>query len=533
MATVNVSGTAYITQIEDALLLADSEGRDADVDLLREELMSAVNTQMDAPPEREYYGEPIEEDGQYQIGGDVSKLGIAGEVIAAPVEAAMSMGTGAAADLYGNMVGGVRYAQDPTTGPMVAESTKEMLTYQPRTQGGKNILENFSKNFKWLSDAMNKPMEWGQDIYEDVPEGETAGPIREAIARNVAGLPEYIGMGIAGTGLIPKVKITQPNTLDSIKANAQNLYDKVDLSTVQIEAKAFAPFKDHMLKTLDKVGINAFDKPIFSKALTKLKAFKEPTVKQLREIKTNLDAPIKSNVDFNSYWGNYIKNQIDTFIKNATPAGVSKGKDKIAEVGKNLEEADDLWNSYKQGETLEKMKKKAKISRAVSPFGDWDTALTTEARSLLNSDRKSLGMNQETLTGLEDLIIGTKNKNRIRSMAGWSPAVSSARGAPAQTATIAASMAGLAGYSGGSVVTAAIAAGIPITLGFAAQKLANFMTKADFAALQNAIINRGGTPTKVIDDLSQKYKVNIGSLIMEANSGIGESEGTSLSDLMP
>ena len=158
---------------------------------------------------REDYGQPIVQDGQYQVGGDVSNLV---EGIGGVVEPALSMATGTGAEIYGNMVGGLRYITDPVSAPGVAEDLKQDLTYQPRTQLGQSVMQGYGELMEPVAEVMEMPRELGEQMYED--------GYPEWLARNMAGLPEYTGALFAAAGLkrpAPRLsKLKAPSTEDAL-----------------------------------------------------------------------------------------------------------------------------------------------------------------------------------------------------------------------------------------------------------------------------------------------------------------------------
>lgn len=355
--------------------------------------------------------------------------------------------------------------------------------------------------------------------------------LEEGAVSAVAGPILNKGIGALGNRLFKgKAKAlseaSQPTTdLSQLRSDAKDLYKIVDNSKVQVHSRAFKPFKNWLLKDLSRQGVDVTDNifkndyPKLNKALKKLNALEEPTLKQLGSIKRNLESPIKSG-GADAYFAHQIDSEISKFIKNMTPAAASKGKELVTNVGQTLEKADDLWSRMVQGKSLEKMWNKAQRSESVARHGDWDSALSAESRSLLNSDKRMLGIDDSVATSLDDLITGDMAKRLTRSGASMSPAASSARGAAPTVATV---LAATAGYAGGGPAGALLTAGAPITMGFGFQKLLNKMTKSEFKRIQHAIVNKGQKEVEeLLFELTNKYNIAAKSLALPATA-IGSS----------
>lgn len=109
-------------------------------------------------------------------------------------EAALALGSGMAADMYGNMVGGVRYATDPVSAPGVAEDVKQRFTYQPRTEAGQQIMRQYGGFMKPVAETIEKARLGDEALEAGLP---------EPVARFAEGIPEYGSAVLAGFGLKP------------------------------------------------------------------------------------------------------------------------------------------------------------------------------------------------------------------------------------------------------------------------------------------------------------------------------------------
>jgi hypothetical protein len=140
----------------------------------------------------EYYGEPVVKDGQYQVGGEVSRIK---EGLGGIVEPALTMGTGMVAETVGNIGGG--NPDNPMAGPESAERIKKTMTYQPRTLMGRQILQGQAEALQPVADVVESARLGDEALEAGAPEW---------VAKNAEAIPEYISAVISGMGLLPKAK---------------------------------------------------------------------------------------------------------------------------------------------------------------------------------------------------------------------------------------------------------------------------------------------------------------------------------------
>jgi hypothetical protein len=94
---------------------------------------------------REYYGEPVVKDGQYQVGGPATVK--AEEIAGGAVEPIMTMATGTAAYTPAQFSGAMQAASnpnDPMAGPKARDRFQKFFTYTPRTESGKEVLQGWA-----------------------------------------------------------------------------------------------------------------------------------------------------------------------------------------------------------------------------------------------------------------------------------------------------------------------------------------------------------------------------------------------------
>lgn len=174
-------------------LLEEAEAR-GDMDTANAVLDRLEAMQSTEQPAREYYGDPIVKDGQYQVGGEVPSFHFGRDVVVPNVEAAATLATGAAGDIAGNIVGGVQMYADrdnPLAGPQARDFISDMLTYKPRSEGAKRLLQGYVDKLRPINEIIEKAR-----LHEQA--ADAGLPVW--LQKNAAGIPEFLGAPLAGLG---------------------------------------------------------------------------------------------------------------------------------------------------------------------------------------------------------------------------------------------------------------------------------------------------------------------------------------------
>ena len=305
-------------------------------------------------------------------------------------------------------------------------------------------------------------------------------------------------------------------TLDDLKEGYKAAYKVVDESKVQISEKAYKPFKDFVFAEMKKDygSVKYFGK--MGPAMDKLMSLKNPTLKDLAGIRRMLQSAKKGDPTQQTI-ANRIDKNITDYIKYLSPTDVTKGKSKILGVGDKLKEGDALFSRHAQGTTLEKMTQRASRAKPGS-----DDALSAQARSFLNSEKKRIGMDKKVLTKLDDMIEGDTNKQLIRFGASMQPSAASARG------PVATMVSGGAGFMAGGPVGAAIAAAVPTVAGSAFSAIANKLTRDEMKAITHIAMNKGQEELgDIVEKMISKYTTGATAATLAATP-----QATELSDMV-
>lgn len=173
-------------------------------------------------PVREDYGEPVVEDGQFQIGGEVSRIK---EGIGGAVEPALSLASGMVAGTVAPIGGGIQQLlnpNNPTAGFQARDRIQEALTYQPRTSAGQRVVQGMGETLAPVGEVIEKARLGDEALEAGLP---------EFIARQAEAIPEYAGAGLAALGLpaarqkppLSAPRVTKTGVMESAPSPVANI----------------------------------------------------------------------------------------------------------------------------------------------------------------------------------------------------------------------------------------------------------------------------------------------------------------------
>lgn len=281
-------------------------------------------------------------------------------------------------------------------------------------------------------------------------------------------------------------------SLGDLKTGYKAAYKVADDSGVQISESAYTPFKAFIKRQIAKdYGAAKYIKGM-ENPTEELFRLKNPTIKELMGVRNMIDVAIKGNKNSKTA-GMKLDKQIVDYIEYLAPVDVTKGANKVLGVGKKIKEGDALFNRHAQGTTIQKMIDRKATSGA-------DKKLSAEARKILNSEKKQLGMDDKVIQKLDDMEEGTGLKQLIRFGASLNPSMASARN------PVATMMTGGAGFMAGGPVGAAIAAAVPTGIGVAFTQIANKMSKVEIEKIKHIAMNKGQEElADIIERMVGKY----------------------------
>jgi hypothetical protein len=320
-------------------------------------------------------------------------------------------------------------------------------------------------------------------------------------------------------------QITPTKTLESLTKDSKDFYKAAENSGVIVKGSTYKPFRDKLLDFLEAEAIDGQTYPKIGKAVRRLAKLENPSYKDIEAVKKLLKQARISSVPDDRRVGRIIGDEVDNLIDNLTPADLIAGK--VDDLSSNLKNAKKLWSQKSQVETIDEIEQRAKRSSAFRDQDDLDKAVRSKVVPTLDNPRKKIGLDENVVSSLEEIVSGTPGKKLARSLAGITPGSHTQRGL---IPTVGAAGVGVALTGSPAGLILGIVPGIS---GSVARKIANKMTKKELETLKNAIVNKGQLESdEIIQALMEQYAPLIaGASASVAGSTSGEAN-TTLQDMM-
>lgn len=520
---------ATIEQMEKAILLADSEDRQDDVDFIKEMILKARAAET---PDKPNTGQGSFLDPAAQgitmglsdeikgtgalfakffadiTGQGLEKSGITGEDLTykdmyegvrdstrediASFEE-RNPKTALALEATGGLIsGGVGAGRALGTKAFREADKLEQMLKVAKVGGAESALYGFGKG-EGQEDSISRAMT------EGIKGTILAPAIQQAVRKALPMFREIKGKA-------KKIQETMmPTTnLDDLTAQSKAAYKKLDQADIKVRSRPYRKFAKSALDDAHSVGISGRSRKTMSGAMDELASLTNPTFTDLFKVRKLLtSARMNMNDPGLRSAANTMTKRIDDFMGSLTEKQVSKGN--IANVRNLLSEARDTWHRQAQVTTLDDMRTRAMRSEA-NISGDADLAIRSKLRTIMDNEKKSLPFDETELDAMESIIVGSPRKKIYRRIGEMAPGSRTARG---EAPTVAAAIIGSA--QKGKAKVALFAATLPSIVGGTFKALSNRSTKKELDNLMDAIVNKNQIDLEeIIDTLVRRQDSKIG-----------------------
>lgn len=345
----------------------------------------------------------------------------------------------------------------------VVESVKDQLTYNPKSEVGKDYQQNIGEALQPVAETIQDTEKFlGDSVYE-----ATGSPL---LAAGAATIPTAVLelIGVKGSGAIKKsdnaLSSSVPAALNQaspeisdLKSRARSLYDEVSESGATVNQDDYINLAIELNDIAKKSGFDANLTPKSKGVLQRIESDidKDLTVSdidQLRKVaqvaSNSIDNPTDAAI------GSKIIDKIDDFLDQQGGKLAAKGG---ADVGKKYKEARNLWQRVKKTEQLDEA-----VFRAEQAASGFENGLRNEMRSILRNKKKRRGYNAKEIAAMKQISEGGTLENTMKRLSrlGY--------GADQQTNVLAALMAG--GF--GAQLLGPVGVAAPILIGNTSAKIA-------------------------------------------------------------
>jgi len=455
------------------------------------------------------------------FGGFVSDVG---KNVAGLPETALSIGSQAVAPIaagYGGMVTGLGRTLDGEAykAGSDVEAIQSALTFQPKTDFGKEMLENTVGMIGSAADAVGlvDAIKWLEESGKEAGEvGEELGlpPSVNALLETAPQmLPEMLALvtqtrqvkpllEAAGKADISSIVKKKPSTdklltesspdVNTLKSRSRDIYDEIDESGVYISNKAFDRLEADVQATARKMGADKNVTPTVSGVLDRFKeelgSYKKISdIDTVRKVAQNA---AKSPNSAEAAIGSAIISDIDDFLGGLTNKDIVGDFDS-AIIGDKLKSARGLWSRAKKSELLQESFNKADLQAS-----GFENGLRVQFRQILSNPKKRRGFSKQELAEMEKVVKGTPIGNMAKFLGKFG--ISEGQATSMLGASIGTGGGAALGSAIGGVSGAGVGAVLVPAIGQVSKALAQKLTKNQ-GFLTDALVRAGADGRKIAD----------------------------------
>lgn len=341
--------------------------------------------------------------GQQILGGLENIASIATSAISEPVAGLR----GLAAQVAG---------EDPT---QAIESTREALTFQPRTETGKKQQQSIAETLAPVGEAVTSIEKGlGDSVFE-----LTGSPTLAAAATSLpTAVLELLGFKGSKTLTKPSaLKTTKKQVQKAIvesapevrqlKKVARQVYDEIDNSGVSLKPGSYDRMLENVEQATKKSGLDARVTP---RAAGALEVLRDATgrgvnigeVDTLRKVAQN----VAKNIDpTESALGNIIVSEIDDFLDNLKASDINKGTESAAKTGKKFKAARKLWGRARRSELIQEA-----IEKGEKRASGAENGIRIELDKITRNKKLSKFFPKDELKAINDVVKGDFAQNMTK-----------------------------------------------------------------------------------------------------------------------
>lgn len=330
-------------------------------------------------------------------------------------EALGSMISGAIAEPIAGIAGlFVTPFTDVDTGVQTINKVRDLLTYDPRTDAGKQRLQQIGQVLEPVAEGLENVSEFTGDLGFNTAkqlgaDDETAAAFGAAGKTAPSALLEALGFKGLRSSTLRKTVDAPVNvkqavrqsapTVKQIRDKANQLYTQLDNSGVKIKPQVY----DNFVSSLEKSISKEIDAGLHPKSAAVLKRLKSEAGEAKSFIDMNNLRQLAADAAFTI-------DQSDARIGKKILNRIDDGIDRISEAaGGDARGARSLWRRARVSETIGDM-----IENASMTASGFENGLRIEARKILKSKKRQRGFSKAELQALKDLENGSTAQNAAK-----------------------------------------------------------------------------------------------------------------------
>lgn len=423
------------------------------------------------------------------------------------IEPAATLVSGAIAEPIAGIAGIAKAAFAPSPeeavrrGAEAVETTREALTFQPKTEEGQKSLQSLGKALAPIGETLQSAERFlGDETFE-----ATGSPALAAAATTLpTAIIEALGLVSVKTAIkgakrtkalaknreIKRAIVESTPDIDQIKDTSRAVYKELDDSGVTLKPESFNKLNSGIDQELAKAGFRESLAPQTANVLKEFKkeAGRSLTLTNIDELRRVAQGAARTLDPNDARLGAIIIDNIDSFLDVAKPEAFATGAAKAVDVTPKFKVARELWGRARRSELINEAFEKAK-----NQASGFENGIVTQFRGILNNKKKARFFKPKEIEAMQTVVRGTTPGNiaKLVGRLGFSEG---------HATNI---LGGAVGVGAGAAVFGAPGAvAVPI-IGQVSKKLAQRLTRkgAEFA---NTVIRAGDNA----DDIAKAYFAN-------------------------
>ena len=307
---------------------------------------------------------------------------------------------------------------DEGAGAKAVESTRNALTYKPRSDAGQSQQQALGELLAPVGEALSESEKFlGENTLKLI-----GSPALAAMAHSLpTAALELIGVKgskrLTGAAKEPTKKaikravIESAPEVDQIKAAASAVYKEIDDSGVSVKPDKFALLVNDLEVKTRKAGIDADVTP---KAAGAMKRFKSElgNAKTLTDVDTlrKVAQGVAGQLDnTEKALGNIMLGEIDDFLDTLKASDLTKGSQSAADTGKKFKAARKLWGRARRAELLQDA-----ITTGESRAAGAEAGIRNEFNRILNNKKLSRFIPVDEQAAMRKVVDGNFAQNMTR-----------------------------------------------------------------------------------------------------------------------
>lgn len=299
------------------------------------------------------------------------------------------------------------------------EGVREALTYQPRTEKGKEKLSSVAEFLGPLGELFQKAEKsLGDNVYkrtESPALAAAATTIPTALmevagvagAKGVSTLTKQVKKARLAGDIVSEIEKAVP-TVRQLKDTSRKIFKEIDELGATMKPKAYSKLAKEVRSSFIAEGFDSQITPKAARLLTRIednlgKVVSTSEIEKLRTLATKV-AGSADNAE--AALGRRAMSTIDDFLTRTDTGALDIPSGAKTQVGRRYKAARELWGRATRSELVEEA-----FTKARNAPGGFDKGIVTSFRSILNNKKARKFFRPDELAEMKKVVRGTKVTN--------------------------------------------------------------------------------------------------------------------------